>query len=138
MTSTIYELDDLQQFKGTHKNRVGLPKARIIVSSKDKSTLYFSTNFIRLVADGFKPFIKLSYSKKANVIAFEFTDEPKEKGIFKMSRRKEFQNATVSLTSFALSFELNPKDLKGDYLPIRKEIAPNRFIWVILLNSKLD
>lgn len=135
MTAPTYELDDLEQFEG---KSVGIPKARIIVSSQNTTSLYLSASFLHLVKDGYKPYIKLSYSKKSNAIALEFTDSTEKSGIFKLSKRENLNNATVALSSFVLNFGLNSQEIKGDYLPIRKEIEPGRFIWVILLNNKWD
>ena len=136
MSSAPY-LDDLEQFEGgTFGSKSTVPKVRVLLNKNNKVSLYFSSSFIQLVGEHIKGFIKFSYGKKSNILAFEFVDVDDGKGCFKFY--KNCSTHTISLESFAKKFELNKEVIKGDYLPMRKEMAPNKFLWIVILDTKWE
>ena len=97
--------------------------------------IHFNAGFCHRASIGDKSHIIIAYSRQNKSIVFQFTSDEKAIGVLKLIQRSGIAN--VGSRSFFNTYDLDPKALKGRYIPIKGKIPKIGEAWFINLDSKL-
>lgn len=122
--------DDIEVF--TEKGaRISNPKITIT----DRSGFLFGSAFCHRAELKDKTHVLLMYSKKGNAILFNFTQDSKAEGAFKLVHRG--RTAFTTCRSFFTNYYLHPTEIAGHYKPSKKRMSKVGECWLIKLDEKL-
>lgn len=125
---------DIEWFVG-RGGRFGDPYITII----DRGTFLFSSGFVNKAGLEDKTYVRLSYYKPKNAIVFDFTEDKKVDGVYKLVIRGEkAKSGSVTCRSFFKKFDLDPENLSSRYTPEQQKITRAGVFWFIDLNKKLE
>ena len=79
----------------------------------------------------------LAYSPKRKEIVFDFTDDAKALGAFRLVQKGN-NSSSISCRSFFRAHDFDKEEIAGRYIPHKERIPKIGECWVIRLNEKVE
>lgn len=112
--------------------RVANPK----VTLTDHHTILFNAALYHRAKLEGKTHVRIGYSEKKNAIVFDFTEDPKAEGAFRLIPRRN--TASTGCRSFFNAYDLDAKKIAGRYIPHKERIPKVGLCWFIKLDEKIE
>ena len=111
------------------------------ISISGDGTFILSSGFIHEIKMDRKNknYVKFGYNKSKDLIAFNFTTDDRDKGVYTVVLRGEkAKSGSVTSRAFFKKNNLDSKKLAGRYSPELKKIARLGECWIIDFNERLE